>query len=223
MAALQEFLDEMARIKQELQRMEDDGETTEEADGDLRDTLLSRWEELDAKSKPLIERMEKIRNITRAAADPANLEPPAGAAPAAADGNGRYGTGRYGSSGPELVVRRDRDPYDCQDVIRSENQILMRRSELRERALDAVELEAKRGNLMPDYAEATTRKVEQGGYTGSNNIARHILMTGSEEYQETFREYLEDPQGNAQRAALSLILANGGYLLPFILDQVPVA
>jgi hypothetical protein len=224
MAALQEFLDEMARIKSELQRMEDDGETTEEADGDLRDTLLSRWEELDAKSKPLIERMEKIRNITRAAADPANLETPDGGT-AAGDGNGggRYGTGRYGSSGPELVVRRDRDPYDCQDVIRSENQILMRRSELRERALDAVELEARRGNLLPDYAEATTRKVEQGGCTGSNNIARHILMTGSEEYQETFREYLEDPQGNAQRAALSLTLANGGYLLPFVLDQVPVA
>src|SRR6266849_6218881 len=154
MAALQEFLDEMARIKQELQRMEDDGETTEEADGDLRDTLLSRWEELDAKSKPLILRMEKIRDITRAAADPGNLEPPAGAAPAA-NGNG-YGSGRYGSSGPELVVRNNRDPYDCQDVIRSENQILMRRSELRERALDAVEIEAKRGNLIPDYAEVVT-------------------------------------------------------------------
>src|SRR5229473_2237040 len=214
MAALQEFLDEMARIKQELQRMEDDGETTEENDGDLRDTLLSRWEELDAKSKPLILRMEKIRDITRAAQDDANLEPPAGAAPS---GNG-YGGGRYGSSGPELVVRSNRDPYDCQDVIRSENQILMRRSELRERALDAVEIEAKRGNLIPDYAEVVTRKVENGGYFTNNNVARHILMTGSEEYQESFREYLEDPQGNAQRAALSLTLANGGYLLPFILD-----
>ncbi len=210
MAALQEFLDEMARIKQELQRMEDDGETTEEADGDLRDTLLSRWEELDAKSKPLILRMEKIRDTTRAAADPGNLEAPDGTAPAA-NGNG-YGNGRYGTSGPDLVVRSNRDPYDCQDVIRSENQILMRRSELRARALDAVELEVKRGNMLPDYAEITTRKVEQGGYFTNNNIARHILMTGSEEYQESFREYLEDPQGNAQRAALSLTLANGGFV-----------
>ena len=79
MAALQELLDEQARIKAELQRMESDDTVTEETDGDLRDTLLSRWEELDAKSKPLIERMEKIRNITRTAEDPANLEQPYGA------------------------------------------------------------------------------------------------------------------------------------------------
>jgi len=215
MAALHEFLDEMARIKQELQRMENDGETTEENDGDLRDTLLDRWEELDAKTKPLIARMEKIRNITRQADDTANLEPPAGQAAPAASG---YGTGRYGSSGPDLVIRNNRDPYDCQDIIRSENQILMRRSELRERALDAIEIEARRGNLLPDYAEVTTRKVEGGGYLTNNNIARHILLTGAEEYQDAFREYLEDPQGNAQRAALSLTLANGGYLLPFVLD-----
>src|SRR6266704_2431048 len=145
MAALQELLDEQARIKNELQRMEDSEETTEEADGDLRDTLLQRWEELDEKTKPLIERMEKIRNITRVASDEANLERPAG-------------------------------------TIRAQDQ-----------------------------------------YAGQSNIARHILLTGSEEYQDAFRMYLEDPQGEAQRAALSLTLANGGYLLPFILDQVPVA
>jgi hypothetical protein len=209
MAALQEFLDEMARIKQELQRMENDGETTEENDGDLRDTLLSRWEELDAKSKPLIERMEKIRNITRMAEDPANLETPAGTAPQA---NGNYGGGRYGTSGPDLVIRNNRDPYDCQEVIRSENQVLMRRSELRERALDAVELEVRRTGLGHDYAEEVTRKVQDGGTYINNNIARHVLITGSEEYQDAFRAYLSDPQGEAQRAALSLTLANGGFV-----------
>jgi hypothetical protein len=216
MAALKDILDEQARIKQELQRMENDETTTEEHDGDLRDTLLNQWEELDQRARPLIERMEKIRNITRTAADPANLEPPAGTEGAPAP-NG-YGTGRYGASGPDLVIRSNRDPYDCQDVIRSENQVLMRRSELRERALDAVELEARRGYLVPEHAEIVTRRIENGGYITNNNIARHILLTGSEDYQESFREYLENPQGNAQRAALSLTLANGGYLLPFILD-----
>jgi hypothetical protein len=34
MAALQDILDEQARIKQELQRMEDSDETTEENDGE---------------------------------------------------------------------------------------------------------------------------------------------------------------------------------------------
>ena len=90
MAALQEYLDEMARIKNELQRMENSEEITEETDGDLRDSLLMRWEELDVRSKPLIERMEKIRNITRAAEGEGNLErptaTPATAAPGAAAG-----------------------------------------------------------------------------------------------------------------------------------------
>lgn len=210
MAALKDILDEQARIKQELQRMENDETTTEEHDGDLRDTLLNQWEELDARAKPLIERMEKIRNITRTAGnDPASLEPPAGTEPPAPSG---YGTGRYGASGPDLVIRSNRDPYDCAEAIRSENQVLMRRSELRERALDAIEHEAKRGNLLGDYAEIATRRVEDGGYLTKNNIARHILLTGSEDYQDAFQEYMQDPQANAQRAALSLTLANGGFV-----------
>jgi len=212
MAALQELLDEQARIKNELQRMESDDSVTEETDGDLRDTLLSRWEELDAKSKPLIERMEKIRNITRVASDDSNLERPGG------DGDATR-TGRYGSTTPELVVQRRHDPYENLDAVRGH---LVRRSELRARAMDAVELEVKRGNLHHDFAEAATLKA-QDQYAGQSNIARHILLTGSEEYQDAYRAYLEDPQGEAQRAALSLTLANGGYLLPFILDQLQVA
>ena len=57
MATLTEILDEQARIKNELQRMEDDDTVTEEDSGDLRDTLVARWEVLDGKAKPLIERM----------------------------------------------------------------------------------------------------------------------------------------------------------------------
>jgi HK97 family phage major capsid protein len=79
--------------------------------------------------------------------------------------------------------------------------------------LNAIELEARRGNIKHDFAEEATLKVQD-----SPGIARHVLLTGSEEYQDAFRDYMEDPQGNAQRAALSLTLANGGYLLPFILD-----
>src|SRR5215472_14092385 len=99
MATLQAILDEQARIKGELQRMEEDDTVTEEDSGDLRDTLVERWEQLDAKAKPLIERMERVRGITRAAADPANLEGP----DAAQNGNGRYGS-------PDLVIRNQRDP-----------------------------------------------------------------------------------------------------------------
>jgi HK97 family phage major capsid protein len=204
MTALKDILDEQARIKAELQRMEDSEETTEEADGDLRDTLVERWELLDAKAKPIIERMERIRGITRAAADEGNLERPDG------DDDGRYHGGN-----PDLVIRGKRDPYGELDAVRSH---MVRTSELRERAFDAVEVEAKRGNLSHDFAENTTRLVQENPGTFGRGVAEHILLTGAPEYQEAFRAYMEDPQGMAQRAALSLTLANGGYLLPFVLD-----
>ncbi len=202
MATLQAILDEQARIKNELQRMEDDDSVTEEDSGDLRDTLVERWEALDKKAKPLIERMEKVRGITRAAADESNNEPPA-------NGNASR---TYGS--PDLVIRNNRDPYDNNEAVRSR---VITRGELRERALDAIELEVKRGNLASEFAENATR-LAQDQFGGQSNIARHILLTGSQEYQDAFTRYLDDPQGEAQRAALSLTLANGGYLLPFVLD-----
>jgi hypothetical protein len=40
-----------------------------------------------------------------------------------------------------------------------------------------------------------------------SDIARRMLLTDSEEYQEMRRAYLEDPEGTAQRAVLSLTVA----------------
>src|SRR5437764_769766 len=97
MATLKEKTEEMARIKAELQRMENSEETTEENDGDLRDTLVERWKQLDEETKPIIKRMEEIRAITRAAADPANREGP--------DDGSHNGATPYGGGNPDLVTR----------------------------------------------------------------------------------------------------------------------
>ena len=202
MATLKDKLEEMARIKGELQRMETSEETTEENDGDYRDTLVQRWKQLDDESKPIIERMDKIKAITRMADDDDNLERP--------DGDDGGGAWRGGT--PDLVTRRFRDPYDNPDAVRNR---VVYRSELLARAQDAIEIENKRGNLNHDHAEAATLHSQN-----RPDIARHMLLTGSQEYQEAFRMYLEDPQGNAQRAALALTTTNGGYLLPFVLDQL---
>ena len=202
MTALDDKLAEQARIKAELQRMEDDDSVTEETDGDLRDTLVARWKKLDEECKPIIARMQEIQAITRAAGSEANLERPDGT------------VGGIGRDAPDLVVRTKRDPYDNNEAVRSR---IVLRGELRERALDAVELEAKRGNLAHDFAEHATQLAQD-----NPGIARHMLLTGSEEYQEAFRAYVEDPEGQAQRAALSLTNANGGYLLPFVLDPTIV-
>jgi hypothetical protein len=211
MATLQDILDEQARIKSELQRMETDESTTEEADGDARDTMIARWEELDAKAKPLIARMERIRGITRSTADTANLESGADTAGAA---------NRSGGRSPELVTNRFTNPYEDLDAVRSH---VVRTSELRGRAFDSIELEAKRGNLTGDFAENVTGLVQSNPGKLGRGVAEHILLTGSEEYQDAFRSYMEDPQGQIQRAAMSLTLANGGYLLPYVLDQLQVA
>jgi len=209
MAALKDILAEQVRIKDELKRMETDDETTEEDGGSLRDTLIERWKELDDQAKPIILRMEQIKAITRTASDEANLERPGGQ-----DGTS---ASRFGS--PDLVtsnVTRG-DPYDCQDMIRNERQILMTRSELKSRALDAVELEAKRGNLAHDFAEEAAAKAQSNA-----GIARHMLLYGSQEYQEAFRAYTEDPEhlSEVHRAALTLSL--GSVMLPFVLDPTIV-
>ena len=212
MAALKDILAEQSRIRDELQRMENDNETTEEDGGNLRDTLIERWKDLDDQAKPIIERMEQIKAITRTAADEANLERPGGQ-----DGTS---ASRFGS--PDLVIRNQRDPFDAMDAV-SDNMIS--RGELRDRALDAIEIVAKRGMLQHDWAEEATVKVQRGGYFKDNTIARHILETGSQEYYDAFEKYIRDPDhvSQATRAALNLGVASGGYLLPFVLDQLQVA
>ena len=211
MAALKDILAEQARIRDELQRMENDNETTEEDGGNLRDTLIERWKELDDQAKPIIERMEAIKSITRTAQDEANLERPGGQ-----DGTS---ASRYGS--PDLVTRNNRDPFDAMEAIQDG---MISRGELRDRALDAIEIVNKRGMIQHDWAEEASLKVQRGGYFKDNNIARHILETGSQEYYDAFERYIRDPDhvSQATRAALNLGVASGGYLLPFVLDPTIV-
>jgi HK97 family phage major capsid protein len=57
---------------------------------------------------------------------------------------------------------------------------------------------------------------------GISNLARHMLLTGHPEYMDAFREYANDPGGVGMRAVLSLTQAQGGYLLPFVLDPTIV-
>src|SRR5262249_15239674 len=147
---------------------------------------------------PLRKRAKDLQRVMAARQDPANLE----------DGTDRRT--------PDLATRNvaGQDPFRDLDRVRNS---LVEPSECRGRALDAIELNAHRGYLTQDYAETATR-MAQDNYRGQSKVAQHILTTGSEEYREAFEAYLENPQQNAVRAALSLTLANGGYLLPFVLD-----
>lgn len=193
MATLKDLLDEQARIKADLQRMEQDETVTEEDSGDLRDTLVARWEELDAKAKPIIERMERVRGITRAAADPANREEGDAAARRA----------------PEFMQRLD--PFADMDAVRDGR---VRRADLIARAQNVIEMHDRRRLLPGDRGDTAAERAQRP------DIARHVLLTGSDDYVEAFRAYLNDPQGEGQiaRTALLTSTATAGYLLPYVLD-----
>jgi len=206
MATLQDIIDEQTRIAAQLQRMNDNPDTTEDADADLRDTLIARWKELEPRREKLVADMDDIQAITRAAADPANRE----------NGDGGGTVARMtGSRGPEFMVLKDplADREETQDYK------FLPGPDVIARASTLVELHDKKGWLIGGRGEQATHSAQMP------SIARHMLLYGGDDYYDAFREYASDPTGRGlQRAAgaLSLAAAQGGYLLPYFLDPTIV-
>ena len=67
---------------------------------------------------------------------------------------------------------------------------LMRASEVRERAHDAIEWAQRSGwvDFPHDHAERAAQLV-----TTVPGVAKHVLLTGTQEYYEQFRAYVADP------------------------------
>lgn len=207
MATLDDIKDEQNRIETELSRMRDDPEATEDAQGNLRDTLIKRWHELEPVREQLTADLEKLNVIFRTAQDRSNTEP--------GDGGGNGQASRFGDRGPEFMQRKD----PLADREQTRDYTLLPAGDLIARAQNLVETHARRG-LMPDRRGETATHSAQ-----APAIARHMLMYGGDEYYDAFREYVNDPTGpGLQRAAgaLSLASAQGGYLLPYFLDPTIV-
>src|SRR6266480_5459425 len=149
MATLKELLKEKAEIETELRRMEGDDSVTEEKDGNYRDTLVERWEEVDQETKPIIARMERIKNITRAAADPANQEAGSDTG-GSTSGNGTVS--RWDGRGPEFMAHRD--PFENLDMVRRG---MITSDDAIARAATVVEDHDRRGLLPSHRGEAVTR------------------------------------------------------------------
>jgi HK97 family phage major capsid protein len=221
-------------IRSELAAMDADPETTEERDGNIRDTLIEEWESLEEDKKPILARMEKINLIRRAGAGGAP-DPDDGAGDGTgfspgftgfrdgvSNGNGngsnpaataaqRFAGGRT----PEFMMRVD--PFQELDKVRDG---LVRGSDMVARSMALVEMHHRRGMILPERAEEATRK-----FSSDPMIARHALLTGHGEYIDAFRAYLNDPMGEGLKAAqrsLTLGTASGGYLLPYVLDPTIV-
>jgi HK97 family phage major capsid protein len=190
-----------AAIKADLDALEQVEEPTDEHHV-RTDALLQEFDELTEEIGPLVEREQKIAAVRAAMADQANREP---AVPA-------QGTG------PDVIVRTRRDPFEDLDQVRSG---IVPASDVRARALTAIEQYAARTDtwgLAQAEAEEATRKVEALGKPFGTAVARQMLQTGAPEYLAAFEQYLSDPRSFASRAAMSLTAANGGYLVPFTLD-----
>ena len=117
---------------------------------------------------------------------------------------------------PTVLKRSaDRDLYDLDGAGRSSSA-----KDIVERAITAVERNAER-SYTDDQREATTRLLERST-KHTPKIAEYILQTGSPEYQAEFETFIQT-QGRSfgpllQRAAMSLTTANGGAMVPYILD-----
>jgi hypothetical protein len=191
--SLQDMEARQRAIVAELANIDKIGDPDE---GDLawQGTLITEHDDLEALAEPLRKRAKDMERVRAAHADPGNREEPART--------------------PDLQTTNvaGQDPFrDLQRVRHG----LVEPREVRGRAVDAIEYYSKRGDLVDDFADNATH-LAQDQYLGQSNVARHILETGSQEYYDTFREYLSDPGRLSGRASLTLTSANGGYLLPFV-------
>ena len=199
---LQEIEDRQRSIKLDLARIDEIAEPTAE-DVAWQGTLIKEWDANEKQAEPLRQRMADLRRINKSSQEPANREPVE-----------RHRSTPAGWGGtPDLAVRTSTlDPLADMDRVR---QNLVGPDELRARAKMLIERDHKRYELDDARAEIATQRAE--GTLGQ--VARHILMTGTPEYRDAFRAYLEDPSTGEQRfRAINLTNASGGFLLPYVLD-----
>jgi HK97 family phage major capsid protein len=176
-------------------------EPTDE-DATRADGLISEWDVLETERVPLAAKI-----TARSAA----IEAVRNAAPGVENG--------FSGGAPEVIVKRN--VFENLDGI---SRGFMPGADMRAAALTAIEEAAD--EAQDSAREQATQLVQRDGRAGG--IARHILLTGSPAYRSGFQKYLEHPEtfgsmlerdeAEAMRAAMSTAGANGGYLIPFLLD-----
>lgn len=197
MSKIEELAEKLTSLRSEIEDLQAIEEPTDEQAARM-ESVLPEWDETKAEFDRLNERAEKIDAIRSAAIEPTNRE----------------------RTAPEVITRTDQDPFANLDAVRAG---LVSESDLRARALDAIEKAPE--HLTDDQREHVTKLVQARTNKHAAGIARHLLLTGSEEYHTEFEEYARSGGsyvGPQMRAAMSLTDANGGYLVPFTLDPTIV-
>lgn len=190
-----ELADKLTALRSEIVELEAVEEPTDEQAARM-ESILTEWDDTKAEHDRLSERAEKLDAI-RSAAIKGNVE----------------------RTAPEVIIKERRDTFADLDSVRAG---MVSEGDLRARALNAIE-EAPE-HLSDDAREHVTRLV-QARNKHAAPIARHLLLTGSEDYHNEFEEYARSGGayvGPQMRAAMSLTDANGGYLVPFTLDPTVI-
>jgi len=195
---LNEIVERQEAIRAELKQIEDNPTAAEENDADYVDTLIDEFDTLEARRQPLAERAQKLNLITVGAKNEDGIE----------DGDSR-------PQAPTQVYRNRRDPFENMDAVRTN---MVNSSELRSRALDAIEWVSRSGWV--DFPDAHAERATQLAQS-VNGVAKHILMTGTQEYYDAFRSYMSDPEGMAYRST-TVGTASLGFMLPFPLDPTVI-
>jgi HK97 family phage major capsid protein len=195
--------EEMEALRSEIKVIQESEDSSDE-DIQRADGLLEEWDVKKAGYDAAVEREAKVADVLRTALEDRKVEP--------------QGPGKV--QAPEVM--RKVEPYD--DGVQTElvrslwNHSSYDEKDAISRALAAVEraprhVDDKAREQMDDLLHMDNRHAPL--------IARHMLLTGSQEYHEQFREYVASRGtyvGEALRAAMSLTDAQGGYLVPFTLD-----
>jgi|SRR5215471_12074895 len=205
---LQDMETRLRTLQSEIDKVHALPEPSEE-DFTWQGTCIAEFDELDERASKLRQRMADVERIAARGRDPENREE---AVPL------------YGSRGPEVMIRSD----PLEDIVRVERN-LVAPEELQARAQTLVENDNRRSawKLSDEKAQVATQltEIEEG-----SQIARHILLTGREDYRQAFRQYMrsgnpyvmESCPGTISMRAIQLANASGGYLLPYVLDPTIV-
>ena len=189
-----ELVVEAEAIRARLADINPDNLTTEQADAFEADA--ARYSEIEANVAKIDERSAKLEAIRSG-----EIKTVAG--------------DQRDVVAPTFLKRSvDRDLYDLSSLDRSS------KTDTIERALTAVERNAERA-FTDEQRDAVTAKLERST-KHTAGIAEYVLMTGSPEYQAEFEKFVAT-QGRSfgpllERAAMSLTTANGGAMVPYILD-----
>jgi HK97 family phage major capsid protein len=197
-----EIRQRLSELQVEVVRLASIEDISEEDNARL-ESHLTEIDELTAEQAPLAERAARIEAVRAMTVE-------------RADGDGARGAAQTRESFHAIIRPSNDDIFDLRHVGNVEP--TRQRAELRERAMRAIETGP---HMTAEHREAAERVIASDDRQGSK--ARWILEHGSAAYHEAFQDYLANPhagptQGRADRAALSLTGANGGYLVPFTLD-----